>query len=601
MSALQTTIRFQRRKTRSQSKKTSDLETSDNPMDKVSNSVDGDHRSKNRKRRQRKVREESPVSNTRSLSCSPRKIKKENIPVEDCPLRDCSVRLSPMNNRSPLKTPSKSIPVDDDIRNTPVRTKLMFSTTQETFPVKVSSPLKSAVEVRSPSPRKKDTLLSPARKLQSMSLTDKQTPLKLQRQEGECYVKIKKALHTSVPETLLCREKETKILTDFLRDHVGKQKPGSLYVSGAPGTGKTASIMQIIANNKSEMDSIKVIFINCMSVRNSHAIYSKLINQLNDKSSEKVHSKDSVKFLQKKFTSSGPQVLLILDEIDQLDSKNQDVLYTMFEWPSLPKSRLVLIGIANALDLTDRILPRLQARPKCKPKLLNFPPYTKDQLVTILQDRLEKTKSNGVAVVDPAAVQFCARKVAAVSGDVRKALDVCRRAVEIVESDVRSQMVLQPSSEPSLPPSPRKSTPKTPVPKKVSLLHISNVISEVYGSRMVSSNNNQQQTFPVQQKLLICTLLLMLKHSKAKEITLGKLHDVYCRICQSRQVGAVDQSEFLSLCGLIETRGIIGVKKSKETRQTKISLKLNEKEVEFALQDKVLMSSILQEGLPERR
>lgn len=33
---------------------------------------------------------------------------------------------------------------------------------------------------------------------------------------------------------------------------------------------------------------------------------------------------------------------------------------------------------------------------------------------------------DGTAVVDPMAVQLCARKVAAVAGDVRKALDVCR-------------------------------------------------------------------------------------------------------------------------------------------------------------------------------
>ena len=48
------------------------------------------------------------------------------------------------------------------------------------------------------------------------------------------------------------------------------------------------------------------------------------------------------------------------------------------------------IGIANALDLTDRILPRLQARPKCKPQLLNFAPYSKDQIANIIKDRLKK-------------------------------------------------------------------------------------------------------------------------------------------------------------------------------------------------------------------
>lgn len=85
--------------------------------------------------------------------------------------------------------------------------------------------------------------------------------------------------------------------------------------------------------------------------------------------------------------------LLILDEIDQLDSKNQSVLYTIFEWPSKLNSKLALIGIANALDLTDRILPRLQARLDLKPKLVHFPPYTKQQIIDILTKRLQQVSN----------------------------------------------------------------------------------------------------------------------------------------------------------------------------------------------------------------
>ena len=104
---------------------------------------------------------------------------------------------------------------------------------------------------------------------------------------------------------------------------------------------------------------------------------------------------------------SGEMILLVLDEVDQLDSKNQEVLYTVFEWPALSGSRLALVGIANALDLTDRILPRLQVRDYqsryCtddpphrlvfqvrdvyKPTLLHYPPYTKQQIVEIINKR----------------------------------------------------------------------------------------------------------------------------------------------------------------------------------------------------------------------
>jgi origin recognition complex subunit 1 len=54
----------------------------------------------------------------------------------------------------------------------------------------------------------------------------------------------------------------------------------------------------------------------------------------------------------------------------------------------------------------------------------------------IIQSRLEGVPGN---IVHPDAVQFAARKVAAVSGDARRALDICRRAVEIAETEKASQ------------------------------------------------------------------------------------------------------------------------------------------------------------------
>ncbi|KAJ8019409.1 Cell division control protein 6-like [Holothuria leucospilota] len=453
------------------------------------------------------------------------------------------------------------------------------SPTKISRPSRLKSPLRGLnldkLEIKGSSPQtnvsttpKKDSPRSPGKSQSSSPTKRSKKLLSLHRQQDESYTKAKRALHTSLPDRLLCRDKEIKSIQGFLHEHILKKKPGSLYISGAPGTGKTACLKYLLEEDK-KLSNVQTVFVNCMTVRQSQGIFGKILKEVDSKASVKMNMKDAQRQLQKKLTTSGPVILLVLDEIDHLDSKGQEVLYTMFEWPSIPRSRLVLLGIANALDLTDRILPRLQARPKCAPQLLHFQPFTMNQIVSILQDRLQAS-NGGTEVLESIALQLCARKVAAVSGDIRKALDVCRRAVEVVEADVGTQTVLSPKAPKQLVSpvkSPQKSPKKSPL-KKVSLQTISSVLGEVYGSNIVSSSN-QSQTFPLQQKLAICTLLLIVKEGKKRETTLGKLHEIYCKICQRRQVPSVDQSEFFSICQLIETRGVMEIKSAKDTRQTK--------------------------------
>ena len=69
--------------------------------------------------------------------------------------------------------------------------------------------------------------------------------------------------------------------------------------------------------------------------------------------------------------------------MDQLNSKNEKVLYDLFELAADEESRLVLIGIANGLDLLERVLPKL---PKTKkPKQMNFMPYSFQQITGLIK------------------------------------------------------------------------------------------------------------------------------------------------------------------------------------------------------------------------
>lgn len=53
------------------------------------------------------------------------------------------------------------------------------------------------------------------------------------------------------------------------------------------------------------------------------------------------------------------------------------MLYNLFEWPSRRNARLVVVGIANTIDLPERCLPRVSSRVTSR---LTFGPYTKLQV-----------------------------------------------------------------------------------------------------------------------------------------------------------------------------------------------------------------------------
>jgi cell division control protein 6 len=78
------------------------------------------------------------------------------------------------------------------------------------------------------------------------------------------------------------------------------------------------------------------------------------------------------------------------------------------------------------LDFTDRLLPRLQINPNNQPKLINFTPYTRNEIIDIVKDRLKDI--GGAGIIDDRALFWCASKIASTSGDIRKMLDICRRA-----------------------------------------------------------------------------------------------------------------------------------------------------------------------------
>jgi len=440
----------------------------------------------------------------------------------------------------------------------------------------LSASEQSSVVRRSPrkSP-KKCYLNSPLRKLSLKTgeqgsinvshrkISAKQDEPKVDAETTKLLSAIRQSLSHTPGQTLVGRDEEMGAMTQFLKSRLEGCTSGAMYVSGAPGTGKTAGLTQILSGLSSKKNStIKVIWVNCMGVQCSSGIYSRIADKLGlpAQGSEL----KTIRAIENYMCTRKNSVVLVLDEVDQLETRHQQVLYTLFEWPSLQDSRLILIGIANRLDLTERVLPRLLTGPSA-PERLHFPPYTKDQIVEIITDRLDRSEQDWKKVLKPPTIKLLGAKVAAVAGDARRAIDVCRRAVETCSGNVSMQSVLA-------------------------------IFNEVYGNRVVEAVTSAPHALPLQQKLLLCCLLLVTRHGKTREPSVAKLQEVYRAVCAHRGVRGDDvAAEFLPLCRLLEARGMLALGRHREARQARVSLRLQEAEAERVLADRALMEAVLRD------
>lgn len=463
------------------------------------------------------------------------------------------------------------------------------SSTTSSQNTNVSPPKQSRIQ-RSP----KDDPFSPSRLLDRLSIDDDRAEEEQKKIEEEAkrnkFQNARRVLNSAETNFLPGREKELQELREFLLDHMDGEKSGSLYVSGQPGTGKTACLSKLLKSEEFAKKFVKV-YINCTSISTIGSIYKKICAELNLKVAGRTE-KDHLAAVRKHLTSNHKTILMVLDEIDQLCGQKQSVLYTIFEWPSIANSKIILIGIANSLDLTDRMLMRLNAKCELKPRLMHFSPYNKQQIVDIFKSRLEEAQV--LDIFPPVTIQLLAAKVSAVSGDVRRALDIGRRVVEIAEQQKKTGGTLN-LSEFGIDNRTVEEKEKEHEQKPVQVAQVMSVLNKVYGASQ-NLNDDIEESFPLQQKILLCCLMLMLKKEKNKDITIGRLHDVYKRVCSKRNIHAVDQAEFVGCADLVETRGIIRVIRRKEPRLNKVQLQWDEEEVNGALQDKQLIASILDDA-----
>ncbi|XP_074303064.1 cell division control protein 6 homolog B-like isoform X1 [Silene latifolia] len=407
---------------------------------------------------------------------------------------------------------------------------------------------------------------------------------------------VKEVLHVSTPPcSVVCREEELKKVLEFCKGSIEKEKSGSLYVCGCPGTGKTMvmeKVKQTLFSWSTEINvqHPDVLYMNCTSLTKSSEIFTKILQHIQPK--RKLNgSTTALKHIQNLYAQEGQlpdkkMLVLIIDELDYLITSDREVLHELFMLTMMPFSKCILIGIANAIDLAERFLPRLQSL-NCKPAVLTFRAYTKDQIQRILQERLMALPNQ---VFQPQALELCSRKVAAASGDMRKALCVCRSAIEVLESEMKETATDVNISSAEDVSSDQENIPAAPVSREIGVVqihHMALALSKTYKSPVVETI----QSLPQHQQIILCSAVKLSRESR-KEPTVGELNKSYEAICKSAKLRSVGIFELSSMCKALYDQGLLKLVRSQKGE--KVSLKVDATDVTFALQAVRLFRNFLQ-------
>ncbi|CAH8846408.1 unnamed protein product [Trichobilharzia szidati] len=366
------------------------------------------------------------------------------------------------------------------------------------------------------------------------------------------------------------REQEFESIYTFVSNKLSLNSGGCMYISGIPGTGKTASVQAVLSTMHKlvadktlgcQIPAFQVIYVNGMRVNDPKQIYTQIYEQLtggiittpkcaSDLLEKEFCHNGNVRKISQREEANRP-VILVIDELDLLCTRRQDILYSLFDWPTRQNRRraLIVLAIANTMDLPERLLhPRVASRLGFT--RLTFTPYSHEQLAQIVRHRLSSLSDS----FQPKALELAARKVAAVSGDVRRALDICKRAAEIALSTDKSN-------------------------KEIDIYHINAALKEMF----TTPKSEAISACSLYEKLFLRAVIAEFQARSTEEARLDRCIRQMSALCRLEGVPCPTTSEVFAICASLGAHKLLLTERSRCDIAMLVRLNCTKSEVLYCL------------------
>ena len=351
--------------------------------------------------------------------------------------------------------------------------------------------------------------------------------------------------HTYTPDYLPHRDGQVNSLAAVLVAALRGDAPSNILIYGKTGTGKTAVAkyvgLELERNGEIRGVPCYVIYMNCEIVDTQYRLLAHLARHFDKDIPMTGWPTDQVyEEFKKAIDSEQMIVIVMLDEIDKLIKKGDDVLYNLSRINGdLKKSRVSIIGISNDLKFTEFLDPRVKS--SLGEEEIIFPPYDAEQIEDILKQRAEMAFEPGI--LNDTVIPLCAAFAAREHGDARRALDILRISAELAERE------------------------KSP---GVDETHVRDARYKIEVDRVVEV----VRTLPTQSKLVLLSILKMVDGGSDK-FTTGEVYTIYRHMCHEIQMEVLTQRRITDLISELDMLGIVNamvVSKGRYGRTKEISL-----------------------------
>lgn len=235
-------------------------------------------------------------------------------------------------------------------------------------------------------------------------------------------------LQLSNNDFIVGREEEQSKLISTIKELVSNNQSGTAFLYGISGTGKTLvvqSVMRKLAKDElaGKFTSFQYFELNCYQLKSNSELFTEMWRLF---TGEKINAISAKKAVQDMFLSerSTSYVILLVDEIDALISKQQTVVYELLGLTQNPKSKFIAIIVSNLLNFEVQLEKKnLKILEKNE---IRFLPYKDHELVNIINNRV-----GDLEIFEKRAIELCSKRIAFQRGDARKALEGCLRSLDL--------------------------------------------------------------------------------------------------------------------------------------------------------------------------